>query len=352
MKLRAAALLLLLPACAHIEPPPGGPEDLTPPIVVATRPDTLAVVPGFTGPAAFVFDSRVAGENVADAVLISPLTSAPDVDRRGSEIRVGLRRGWEPGRIYQITVLPGIQDVSNNRTREPVTLVFSTGPPIPDTRLTGIVTDRITGRTEAGLRVEAIPQGDTLGYATVSDSAGAFVFTRIPSGAYQLRAYRDLNRNRLAEPYEPRDSAAATVTAGAAGAPSVRLAVLAPDSTAPRAASAQLAGTSVQIQFDDYLDPTQAVTPAQVRITGPGGQLVAVTRARIGQLEAAAPDSAAAPGAAPFALPSQTLSVQPAAALAPQAEYRIRIDGVRNLHGLVGGGEVVLKTPAAAPPAP
>lgn len=342
---RSGAAFLLLAACAHVEPPPGGPEDRAAPVLLTTQPDTLAVVPNFTGPATLVFDERLSERGIEDAVLISPLTSAPNIDHRGSQIRVSLRRGWQPGRIYQVTVLPGVQDLWNNQIRQPTTLVFSTGPAIPDTRLTGTAVDRITGRAEVGIRVEAVRQQDSLVYATVSDSAGAFTFARIPAGPYQVRAYRDQNRNRLLDDYEPFDAATSTVAAGPAGAPSLRLAIVPPDTTPPRVASARMADTLVEVTFDDYLDPAQTVTPAQVRITGPGGQAIAVTGARVGQ-------AGSAPGDTAQVLPSQSLSVQPAGALTPQAEYRINVTGVRNVRGLVGGGETTLRAPAAAAPRP
>ena len=276
-------------------------------------------------------------------MLISPLTSAPVIDHRGNQIRVSLRRGWQPGQISQITVLPGVQDLSNNRVAQPVTLVFSTGPAIPATRLTGSVVDRVTGRPEIGQRVEAIRQPDSLVYATGSDSAGAFSFSRIPPGPYRIRAYRDLNRNRALDEYEPFDTAVSTLAAGAAEVPPVRLAVAPPDTTPPAVASAAVAGTAVQVLFDDYLDPTQQVPIAQLRITGPGGQAVAVSSARIGQAAGATADTAAA------RLPSQTLSVETATPLSPQAEYRIRVTGIRNIRGLTGGGEATFRAPAAAP---
>lgn len=343
MKRWYPALVVLLAGCAHVEAPPGGPEDRTAPALVSTQPDTLAVVPGFSGPVTLAFDDRLSERGLEESVLVSPLTSAPVVDHRGSQIRVSLRRGWQPGLIYQITVLPGVQDLWNNRLAQPITLVFSTGPAVPNTRLTGSVVDRVTGRPEIGQRVEAIRQPDSLVYATASDSAGAFVFSRIPAGPYRIRAYRDLNRNRTLDEYEPFDTAISTLAAGAAEVPTVRLAVTAPDTTPPAVASGSVAGTAIQVQFDDFLDPAQPVTPAQLRITGPGGQVVAAASARIGGAGGAPADTAA------VRLPSQTLSVEPATPLTPQTEYRIRVTGIRNIRGLTGGGETTFRAPAAAP---
>jgi len=49
-------------------------------------------------------------------------------------------------------------------------------------------------------------------------------------------------------------------------------------------------------------------------------------------------------------VPSQSLFVRTAAPLAADAQYTVVVTGVRNLVGLVGGGETQLKTPKAAPP--
>ncbi|HEU0077247.1 MAG TPA: Ig-like domain-containing protein, partial [Longimicrobiaceae bacterium] len=262
---RAALLLLPLAACAHIEPPPGGPEDREAPQLLATRPDTMRRGGAFSDPVVLLFDERLSEQSVRDAVSVSPRTSAAEVDHRGDEIRVSLRRGWESGRIYQVTVEPGVQDLFNNRRTEPVRLVFSTGPEIPDTRLSGTVTARTTGRPEVGTRVEATLAPDSLVYAAQTDSTGAFTFRQIPAGQYRVRAFRDQNADRELQDYEPRDTARATVAAGAT--PTVRLRVLEPDSTAPRAASVQSADSAwIEVKFDDYLDPLQAFAPTQVRV--------------------------------------------------------------------------------------
>jgi hypothetical protein len=360
---RGALLLLPLAACAHIEPPPGGPEDRQAPQLLATRPDTLRRGGAFSDPVVLLFDERLSEQSVRDAVSVSPRTSAAEVDHRGDEIRVSLRRGWEAGRIYQVTVAPGVQDLFNNRRTEPVRLVFSTGPEIPDTRLSGTVTARTTGRPEVGTRVEAALAPDSLVYSVQTDSAGAFDFRQIPAGQYRVRAFRDQNTDRELQDYEPRDTARATVAVGAS--PTVRLRVLEPDSTAPRAASVQGADSAwIEVKFDDYLDPLQAFAPTQVRVVLADSTTIQAVAVELGAGgegggppvggAPARPDSAAAP-TAPAApqerLPSQSIRVRLARPVPPNTEYTVRVTGVRNLAGLVGGGEARGKTPPA-PPAP
>jgi hypothetical protein len=368
LRLRGALAALLLAAaggCAHIEPPPGGPEDKQPPQLLVTRPDTLARGGAFREPVVLLFDERLSEQGLRDAVLVSPRTSTVEVDHRGDEIRVSLRRGWEAGRIYQVVVAPGVQDLFGNRRAEPARLVFSTGPEIPDTRLEGTVVSRTTGQPEARARVEAILAPDSLVYAVPTDSAGGFSFRQIPAGEYRVRAFTDQNTDRALQDYEARDTARAAVAVGAS--PTVRLRLLEPDSTAPRAASAEPADSAaVEVRFDDFLDPAQTFTAAQVRVLLADSSAVPVTAVELG----GAPAGAAAPGepapqpvppgdtaraAAPpqgERLPSQTLTVRLARPLPADAEFVVRVTGVRNLHGLVGGGEARGRTPAAptAPP--
>lgn len=361
----AACLLATAAGCAHVEAPTGGPDDKIPPGLVITRPDTLALVPGWDSPVVFQFDERISEQRVEDAVMVSPRTSPVVVDRGGSSIRVSLRRGWEPGTIYHVTIRPLIQDLFNNRLARPAEVVFSTGPAIPDTRLTGTVVDRITGKPDVDTRVEAIRVADSLVYAVVTDSAGRFVLARIPEGEYRVRSFRDPNRNRALDLFEPRDSTAQRVAVGDTVA--VRLAVVLPDSTAPRAASAERTNDRrVEVRFDDYLDPAQAPAPADVRITGADGSVLPVSRVVVGTIAAtrsdtaraaaqrsgavAAPDTAAADtAAAPLPLPAQalTLELEEGAQLAPGQTYQVRVRGVRNVVGLSADVETELVVPAA-----
>jgi len=366
-----AVAALAAAACAHIEAPTGGAEDRLPPQLVATRPDTFARVPSYSAPVVFVFDEGLSEQDLETGVNVSPRTSSVAVDKRGDEIRVSLRRGWEPNRIYQVELDTVVRDLFNNRITEGVRLVFSTGPTIPETLLTGTVLDRQTARPAGRVRVEAILQPDSLVYSTRTDAEGGFAFAQIPEGSYRIRAYNDPNANRSLEGFEARDTAVARVAVTTPA--QVALSIVQPDSTPPKMASASVENGIISVRFDDYLAVGQTFTPAQVTLLAPDSVTrLAVAAVALGSFPdtaaAARPDTAAArPGARPPArdtagtrraaadtaarrpAPSQTLVVRPAAPLLPNAQYTIRVAGVRNLVGLVGGGEVRFRTPAAAP---
>lgn len=386
------AVLPLLAACAQMDPPPGGPEDRTPPYPVAKRPDSMAVIPGFNGAVVIEFSERISEQGVEEAVMVSPRTSPVAVDRGSRSIRVFLRRGWEPGQIYQVTLRPGIQDLFNNRITQPIQMVFSTGPEIPDTRLAGSVIDRITGEPEADARVEAIRRTDSLVYAVPTDSAGRFVFAHVPEGEYLLRAFPDANRNRNLDVFEARDSLLAAITTADTAA--VELSLVMPDSTPPAIASISAGAEGrISVRFDDYLDPAQVVEPSAVTVTGADGVALVVAAVTVGDpppdsapgvpadtAPAAVADTAvvetvtadtmaadtqavagqpAAPAAAADSvgpvrrLPAQLLTVQlgPGVVLTPEAEYTVAVSGIRNVVGLTGDSEATFTAPEP-PPAP
>ncbi len=337
-----AATLIILTACAQIEMPPGGPEDRVPPYVLEQRPDSMAVVPGWNEPVVFRFNERISEQGVEEAVMVSPRTSAVRVDRRSREIRVSLRGGWQPDQIYQVTLRPDIQDLFSNTITEPIQVVFSTGPEIPDTRLAGIVRDRISGEPEEDARVEAIRAADSLVYAVPSDSIGRFVFAHVPEGEYQIRAYPDRNINRRLDVFEQRDSANVTITA--ADTAEIQLSLVLPDSTAPVAGSATAPDRDrVDVEFDDYLDPQQEIASAAVTVAGPDGVSLPVSAISVGEPQ---PEEQDTVGAEPR-LPSQTLVVQlgEGTELTTGVEYAISVSGIVNIVGLSGDSQVEFTAP-------
>jgi hypothetical protein len=367
----AAAALAGTPGCAHIEAPKGGPVDSIAPVLVSIRPDTNAVLEQWIGPVVIEFDEGLSEEGLEDAVTVSPRLGPVSVDKEGRELRIKPRRGWRPGLIYQVEVAGGLQDRFNNRRTDPIRLVFSTGPAIPDTRATGTVTERVTGEPSVQARVDARRLSDSLIYSTRADSSGRFAFQQIPEGEYRVLAYRDNNRNQRADPFEPRDSAALTLVVGDTA--TATLAILLPDTTPPRPGSARMADGWVEIRFDDYLEPEQPLD-GKVEVIGPDGAAVALAEVRVGAppqaRDTADADGDSVPAAAQAPrpggparrdtigadsvprgpLPSQSLFARPAAPLLADTIYTVRVRDVRNVNGLVGGGEVPLRTPRPAPP--
>lgn len=209
---RRLGLLVLASACAKSQEPPGGPPDFRPPTLMAVVPDSAAVRPGFREPAEFIFDEVIneqSGGGLEQLVLVSPRPEAIDVSWKRNRIEVRPRGGWRPGTIYQVRLLPGITDLRNNRLREGEELIFSTGPAIPDTRITGMVINWPAGRLAARALIEAIAgagTADSLVYAAQADSSGEFTLRALPPGEYLLLGVADENDNQRRDRREAFDS--------------------------------------------------------------------------------------------------------------------------------------------------
>jgi hypothetical protein len=152
-----------------------------------------------------VIDER-SGGSLDKLVTLSPVPEKLSVDWKRSAIAVRPKEGWRPNVVYQLTLLPGIQDLRNNKLATGRTIIFSTGGEIPDTRIAGTVLNWEDGRIAARALVEAIRLPDSLRYVGVADSVGDFLMGAVPVGRYLLQAGVDANNNRRLDPREPLDS--------------------------------------------------------------------------------------------------------------------------------------------------
>jgi len=203
--LTALTALSALTACARIEPPPGGPPDRAPPRIIATKPDSFAVLRAFKGNAEFEFDEVISeggapnrGEGTGGLeklIVLSPTTEFPNVSWKRDRITVKPKGGWRPNRVYRVQLLPGVTDLRNNRSNEGVVLTFTTGAPRPQNTLKGTVVDWSTGRPAANALIVATLLPDSLVYRGVADSSGHFSFGPLPAGDYLVSGVLDQNQN-------------------------------------------------------------------------------------------------------------------------------------------------------------
>jgi hypothetical protein len=380
-------------ACAQSIPPPGGEADRTPPAIIATVPDTQAVVPDFTDEVRFTFDERISERGADRAVLVSPATGAVHVDRGRSSISVKIDGGWRPNEVYRVILLPGVRDLFGNERKEPAELVFSTGAPIPETAIAGVVLDRITGRPASRVVVDAFRRTDSVTYSTVGDSAAFFALRFVPQGNYELRAWVDQNENRRRDPSESVSVPQVLSLNTAVDTVIMELSVVPADTTPPIVQRAEVRDSlQVRLFTDDYLDPDAPLEFVEVGLhvlpdsTPIAGTHRVVSAFRYDRDRAAADsvarateaardstartDSAAArpPLRAPVrpsigaqgsaandsTLPKQEIVLIPGTPLQPKTRYAVTVRGLTNISARSGGGgTVTFETPEPpAPPAP
>jgi len=377
-------------ACARPLPPPGGPEDRLPPRLTGTTPEALAVMPAGDEPVVFRFDERISERNFSEMlVTVSPLDGALRLDRDGNEIRVRIDGGWRPNRVYRVVILPGVRDLFANERKEAAELVFSTGPPVPNNAVAGIVLDRVTGRAAQNGVITAVRRADTVTYMAVADTGGFFSLRHLPLGVYDVRAFSDQNRNRRRDSAEPLDSGQVQTLSSDTDTMTVVFNVLANDTTPAEPTSAEMIDSlRVRVQLDDYVAPDAPTSQIRVLLhTLPDSTpylvntrvVTATVWDSIKAADAAAADSAAAAGdsvAAPVPgaparatpprarpmpqqqqqpallgpLPSRDLIVILEGPLLP-GRYAITLSGITNLNGVPGGGGIErFEVRASAPP--
>ena len=259
---RLGLLTAAVAACAVMEQPPGGPPDFAAPVLAAVTPDSGAVVPDLDRPMRFQFDeviSERSGGGLDQLVRFSPRVEQLTVSWKRNAIEVRPKRGWRPGVVYQVVLLPGVMDLQNNRTEEGRTIVFSTGDSLPDTRLAGIVLNWEDGVVARNALVEAALLPDTLVYVASTDSIGEFLLTSLPTGQYWVTAAIDGNNSGRRDPREPFDSVTVTLDSTA----STVFWSFARDTLGPQIRQLEaIDSVTVRIEFTQRLSPGNADSSA------------------------------------------------------------------------------------------
>jgi hypothetical protein len=256
-----------------MEPPPGGPPDVAPPQLLATRPESLARVPDFKGDVEFQFDEVISeggspnqGTGTGDLeklVILSPSVKVPSVAWRRSKIGVKPDEGWQPNRVYRVELLPGVSDLRRNLTKTGTVLTFTTGAPLPTATIEGTVVDWRTSQPAPAALVEALLMPDSLPYRALADSSGHIAFGPLPAGEYIVKGILDENRNFRLDAREAYDSVQLARGKTAAG----ELWAFVHDTTPIRVRTITVGDSvSASIELSQSLDPTQKITPAQATL--------------------------------------------------------------------------------------
>lgn len=190
--------LAVLPGCANIIPPAGGPRDSIAPVLLKASPGDSTR--NFTGNRiSFTFDEFVEVQNVQENLLVSPLPKViPQVSSRLNVVTVKLIDSLEPGTTYSFDFGNSIKDFNEGNVLKDFRYVFSTGNQIDSLELSGQVLLAETGRTDSTLIVmlhtkpdDSVVIKEKPRYVTRLDGNGRFRFTNLPPKTYYLYALKD-----------------------------------------------------------------------------------------------------------------------------------------------------------------
>ena len=175
-----------------------------------------------------------------------------------SNIKIRPSDSWVDGVVYYFQVPAGIADLLGNRTEAPIELVFSTGPELSATRVTGEVRARVGGQAVSPGRVLFFNlAGDSIPYSALTDRQGEFELRYLPPDDYWSFGFQDLNNNlsleRLFEPYD-----SVRLDLESEGSATLAFRIVEPDTTPPVLGLIRSQDDLVlELQFDDYLEPEQ-----------------------------------------------------------------------------------------------
>lgn len=187
------AALQLLPSCANIVPPSGGPRDSLPPVLVRAMPrDSMT---HFTSNKIVIeFDEYVTIDNPTENLIVSPYPkNQPQVDGKLRTITVKLRDSLEANTTYAINFGHSIKDVNEGNIARELTYVFSTGDYIDSNYLEGQVQLAETGKLDTtliailhrDLNDSAVYKLAPRYYAKL-DGQGHFYFHNLPASKFNL----------------------------------------------------------------------------------------------------------------------------------------------------------------------
>jgi hypothetical protein len=190
--------LVVLPGCANIIPPSGGPRDSIPPLLLKAEPGDSSV--NFKGnKITFTFDEFIDLQNVSENLLVSPLPVVnPAIDFKLKTLTVKLKDSLEGNTTYTINLGNAIKDYTEGNPLNNFSYTFSTGAYFDSLELKGSVIMAETGKADSTLIIMLHTSADDSAvvkskprYITKADGKGNFVFKYLPQKTYYIYALKD-----------------------------------------------------------------------------------------------------------------------------------------------------------------
>ncbi|WP_316830370.1 Ig-like domain-containing protein [Pedobacter aquatilis] len=189
---------LLFFGCASIQTPQGGPKDTKPPKVLSMLPKDQTR--NFTAKKILIqFDEYFKIQNESKEFSISPeLEKAPILKVKKRTLEITLPDTLEKNTTYTLNFGKAIADINESNVIKNLSYVFSTGNEIDSLRLSGKVTNALTGEFEKEATVFILPvERDSLfgkkrpSIYTLTDSSGNYTLKNLRKGTYKVYALKE-----------------------------------------------------------------------------------------------------------------------------------------------------------------
>jgi hypothetical protein len=201
--LSALQQIVVLPGCANIIPPSGGPRDSIPPVLLKAEPADSSL--NFkVNKITFTFDEFIDVQNASENMMVSPTPAInPVIDFKLKSVTVKLKDSLEANTTYTINFGNAIRDFTESNPLKDFTYTFSTGSYLDSLELTGNVILAESGKIDSTLIVmlhtkadDSAVVNDKPRYVTKLDSKGKFTFKNLPAKSFYVYALKDEGGSR------------------------------------------------------------------------------------------------------------------------------------------------------------
>lgn len=191
---------ILLVNCANPLPPPGGPQDTIPPVILEYFPQESTI--NFREESIILeFSKYMNKTEVTDNIFLSPQKEM-EYDWSGKQLEIEFLEPLDSNTTYSLLIGTEYTDWKGNKPLESFTLTFSTGSKIDSGYFRGtLVDDKPSGAFIYAYRIDNI-NPDTLNpgttkpqYRTQTGTTGNFKINALKEGTYRFFAIRDIDKD-------------------------------------------------------------------------------------------------------------------------------------------------------------
>lgn len=241
-----AAWATLVPGCANIIPPTGGPKDSLPPVLIKATPANMATRVSGTN-IELEFNEYIQLDNLQQELIVNPpFDRSPDITSRLRHVYIKVRDTLQPNTTYSFQFGNAIKDVNESNPLRNFTYVFSTGSYIDSLQLSGTVINAETGLPDSTLSILLHTDPDDSAVAklkprfvTRPNGKGEFRFEQMPPGRFFIFALKDEGLRRYSSSRTPFAFYDSMVTTSIDGAPiELRAFVAEPEPAKPATSNA------------------------------------------------------------------------------------------------------------------
>jgi len=201
----AVLILGVIPGCARKAPPPGGPEDLTPPEVVRAFPDSGQANVGTDTRLEIEFSENMDKRSVEDWIFVRPRPGRLSFSWKGRTLRIGMPGGLTENATYNLLLARNAKDRHGNKLARPFGLLFSTSEVPAGGRISGRLKEYRVPAADNLVLAWSSTWSDTVlsdpenaQYLGYTESGGEFTLAGLDeNSSYILAAFYDRNHNRV-----------------------------------------------------------------------------------------------------------------------------------------------------------